>query len=72
MVYKILPLCAILLNFGYRKLLEEEVCTKDVTGLFNKSKTCYVRKVNIKLQCCYNDTLIVVAGKIFSSFPTTV
>lgn len=26
MVYKILTLCAIFLNFGYGKLLEEKVC----------------------------------------------
>lgn len=37
---------------------------RDVTGIFNKPKTCYVRKVNIKLQRFHNDMLIVVVGKI--------
>lgn len=72
MVYKLLLLCAIFLNLGYKKLLGEEVYAEDVTGIFNKPQASCVRKVNKKSQCCHNDMLIVVAGKIFSSLPTTV
>lgn len=52
------------LILGIGSFWKRKFVAGDVTGIFNKPKTCYVRKVNIKLQRCHNDMLIVVVGKI--------
>lgn len=44
-VYKMALLCTVFKKFWVQKVLEEEVCTEDVTGIFNKPQTLLLEKL---------------------------
>ena len=58
------------LNLDIESFWKWKLVLKISLGFLTSSKHAVLEK--LKLHCCHNDMLIVVAGKICNSLPTTV